>query len=253
MQAQCCPGGSERESRALSPALPSWRRSGGYGSAEGAGRTPRGPGPNATLGREGEDVSFGLIAVRGEDLWVKEPRAWGSPQVTCRVTCGLCRRRRRVPPSSQFGGVHRTVWVHLGQVLCGRVRCAAPAGGGAGGPGTGDRARAASEPSPAAPSYKLYCDALTTTDGPCQTFPRLAALSTFGRTMGPEQGARPAACSRCARARSWAPASGLLPGSQRPLGVSDLLRSASSKEHLRIDCRQVASLKTCVRVQQFHK
>ncbi|XP_073096842.1 bcl-2-like protein 11 isoform X3 [Manis javanica] len=42
--------------------------------------------------------------------------------------------------------------------------------------------------------------------------------------MGPEQGARPAACSRCARARSWAPASGRLPGSQRPLGVSDLLR-----------------------------
>lgn len=190
-------------------------------------------------------MSFGLIAIRGEDLWVKEPRAWGSPQVTCRVTCGLCRRRRRVPPSSQFGGVHRTVRVHLGQVLCGRVRRAAPVGGGAGGPGTGDRARAAPEPSPAAPSYKLYCDALTTTDGPCQTFPRLAALSTFGRTMGPEQRARPAACSRCARARSWAPASGRLPGSQRPLGVSDLLRSASSKEHLRIDSRQVASLKTC--------
>ncbi|KAK2493327.1 hypothetical protein MC885_009259 [Smutsia gigantea] len=55
LQAQHCPGGSERESESLSPALPSWQRFGGSGSAEAAGRTPRVPGQDATLGREGED------------------------------------------------------------------------------------------------------------------------------------------------------------------------------------------------------
>ena len=86
----------------------------------------------------------------------------------------------------------------------------------------GLRAGGEPEPSRAAPSYKLYCDALTTTDGPCQTFPRLAVLSTFGRTMGPERGTRPAACNRCICARSWAPVFYLIRGNQSPRGVSDL-------------------------------
>lgn len=125
-----------------------------------------------------------------------------------------------------FGGVHSTARVYLGEVLSGSVWRAAraPARPSPREEGRADQEReglrAGAEPGPsrAALSYKLYCDALTTTDGPCQTFPRLAVLSTFGRTMGPEWGTRPAACNRCICARSWAPVLYLIRGNQSPRG-----------------------------------
>ncbi|XP_005630484.2 bcl-2-like protein 11 isoform X1 [Canis lupus baileyi] len=53
--------------------------------------------------------------------------------------------------------------------------------------------------------------------------------------MGPEWGTRPAACNRCICARSCAPARYLIPGNRSLLGVSDLFKSALSKECIKKD------------------
>lgn len=167
--------------------------------------------------------------------------------LVCGVTWGLCRGR----PGPALGDppiwrcASRSVGAFRSCVGFGAARC--PLRGEEGRAGwerEGPRAESARARPSRARSYKLYCDALTTTDGPCQTFPRLAALSTFRRTMGPEWGTRPAACSRCICAGFCAPAQYLIPGNQSPLGVSDFFKSALSKEHIGIDLTQVLFLKT---------
>lgn len=178
-------------------------------------------------------MSFGLIAFDGESLWgtgAARPDAAQRAELLADFA-GVARGRLWGPPPI-WRCAPNSARVYLGEVPASLVWRAAPppppapaAGGGAREPGAGGTSggrRAGARLGRAALSYKLYCDALTTTDGPCQTFPRLAVLSTFGRTMGPERGTRPAACNRIC-ARSWAPAVYLIPGNQSPLGVSDLL------------------------------
>jgi hypothetical protein len=97
-----------------------------------------------------------------------------------------------------FGGVHLTVRVHLGEVLSGSVWRA-------GREREGLQTESVGAGRSWALSYKLYCDALTTTDGRCQTFSRLAALSIFGKQWGRSgEGGQPPAIA------ASAPAPGLL-------------------------------------------
>ena len=106
-------------------------------------------------------------------------------------------------------GVHLTVrvdwgkfcWVGASGCLCARDR------GQAGG-------RAGAERAERARSYKLYCDALTTTDGPCQTSPDLlpSALSAEQWGQSGELGQLPAVAASVHTPMPQA--QGLIPGTR---------------------------------------
>lgn len=109
---------------------------------------------------------------------MKRTRARG--RLSRGVTVNLQGRPGRFRGSA-FGGVQITVRWTWGK-FCRGVRGAAPAGGIAGGSGPGGL------------GVTNYCDALTTTDGPCQTSPDLlpSALSAEQWGRSGERGQPPA-------------------------------------------------------------